>query len=124
MNTYIQQAIDSTYQGVERQASVFSRFITWCKSQEKYRFGWVAAIIAGHGCVITPITLFAIILSGNSILFWAVALGAMTAALVANLAAMPTKITIPIFFLTILIDLTIIAICIGRGFDISSTYVH
>jgi len=122
MNTYLPQAIDSTYTREEKRASLFSRFIAWCDSQEKYRLGWVAAIIAGHGCAITPLTLFAVILSGNSLVFWAMALIAMAMALVANLAAMPTKITIPIFFASLLIDIMIIAICIGIGFNISSTY--
>jgi hypothetical protein len=122
MNTYLPQAIDSTYTREEKRVSLFSRFIAWCDSQEKYRLGWVAAIIAGHGCVITPLTLFAVILSGNVLIFWAMSVIAMSMALVANLAAMPTKITIPIFFASILIDLITIAICIGIGFDISSTY--
>ncbi len=97
----------------ERKQSLLSRFISWCKSQEKYRFGWVAVIITSHGCMITPMTLFAVILTGNSIFFWSLAIAAMGMSLVSNLAAMPTKITIPIFFLSILIDLVVVANCIA-----------
>jgi hypothetical protein len=48
------------------QPSVFSRFIAWCESQEKYRFGWLGGILAIHGCALTPITLFAVVLFGTN----------------------------------------------------------
>lgn len=40
------------------------------------------------------------------------AMAAMGITLIVNLAAMPTKITIPTFILSVLIDIAIIAICI------------
>jgi|GEM_PF-462807 len=103
--------------------SAFGRFINWCDGQERNRFGWLAAALAGHGCALTPLTLFAIILSGNNIVFWIMALVAMGATLVMNLAAQPTKVTIPVFLASIVIDLAIIAICLGVGFDITGTYI-
>lgn len=107
------QTIQHTYSPslvrAERKQSAFTRFINWCDSQEKYRFGWVASIIAIHGCVLAPITVLAVTLGTNHIAFWGMAIGAMAMALVANLAAMPTKITIPVFFFSILIDVVIIA---------------
>ena len=42
--------------------------------------------------------------------YWGMAIGAMAIALVANLAAMPTKITIPVFFFSVLIDIVVIVI--------------
>ena len=94
----------------EKKQSVFSRFIAWCNDQEQFRFGWVAAIIAVHGCVLAPNTVLAITLGTNHIAYWGMAIGAMAMALVANLAAMPTKITIPVFFFSILIDIVLIAV--------------
>ena len=41
--------------------------------------------------------------------------------LIKNLAAMPTKITIPVFFVSIFIDIAIIAYFVIIGFDISGT---
>lgn len=107
----------------ETRHSLIGQFITWCKSQEKYQFGWVAVIIISHGCVITPITLFAVILSGNNFFFWGMAIAAMGMSLVSNLAAMPTKITIPIYFFSLAIDLAIFISCIFNGFDIAATYI-
>lgn len=107
----------------KKTKSFISKFINWCERQEQYRFGWLAAALSIHGCALTPITLFAIILAGTNIAFFVLALVAMGMTLVTNLAAMPTKITIPVFFLSAVIDLTIIISCVVVGFDISGTYV-
>jgi hypothetical protein len=92
----------------ERKQSVVRTFFKWCESQEKYRFGWLATILAIHGCFLAPLTLFIIFLGGNNFVFWAMTIGAFAMALVSNLAAMPTKITIPVFFFSVLIDLVVI----------------
>ena len=105
------------------KVSYWKKFITWCDGQEKYRFGWLAATLTIHGCILTIITAFAILLAGNNFIFWPFAIGAMGMTLVVNLAAMPTKITIPVFFFSVLIDLVIIISCLITGFDISYTTI-
>jgi hypothetical protein len=122
MANTIQQTITTSIAQQNNNVSVFTRFFNWCAGQEKNRFTWLAAAIVGHGCALTPITLFTIILSGNHLFFWIMAIVAMMTALVTNLAAMPTKYTIPAFLFSILIDITIMISCISMGFDISSTY--
>ena len=107
----------------ERNTTMPVRFFNWCKSQEKYRIGWLAVTIAIHGCILTPMTLVSIIFSGNNIVFWMLAMVAMTMSIVTNLAALPTKITIPIFFFSVLIDLVVIINCLLIGFNISATYL-
>ncbi|MES1213929.1 MAG: hypothetical protein ABUT20_00310 [Bacteroidota bacterium] len=102
--------------------SIVKSFFSWCGSQEQYRIGWLAVIIASHGCIITPLTLISIILSGNYLLYWVMAMSAMGMALVTNLAALPAKITIPVFFLSIAIDLYIVINCLVAGFNIAATY--
>lgn len=109
------KALQHTYKPAYQTAgatSVISHFLLWCESQEKYRFGWLASIIASHGCLITPATLFFVMKSGNSPILWAFAIAAMAMSLITNLAALPTKITIPVFFLSILIDVVVILKCI------------
>lgn len=123
METTLQQSISENYIAATANPSLFKRFINWTNSQEKNRFTWIGAALAGHGCVLTPATLFAIILSGNSITLWVLSIMAMMAALVTNLAAMPTKITIPTFILTIVIDLVIIISCIATGFNASAALI-
>lgn len=65
----------------------------------------------------------AILLAGSNLFLLVLALVAMGISLVTNLAAMPTKVTIPAFVLSIIIDVAIIVSCIAMGFDISKTYI-
>jgi undecaprenyl-diphosphatase len=101
----------------------WKKFINWCESQEKYRFGWLAASLTLHGCVLTILTMFAVILSGNHFIFWPFVIGAMAISVITNLAALPTKITIPVFFFSVLVDLVIILCCAVLGFDASGTRI-
>jgi hypothetical protein len=114
METTLQSSIVSARINRVERLSIIAKFMNWCKGQEKNRLGWLGGILAIHGCVFTPITLFAIILSGTYFPFYIAALVAMGLAVVTNLAAMATKVTIPVFFLSVLIDLAIIISCISR----------
>ena len=105
----VQHTYNPAYLTVEKKQSFLSRFITWCNGQEKYRFGWLAVIITVHGCILTPLTVLAIVSGGNNFVFWGIAICAMAMALVTNLAASPTKITIPVFFFSVLLDVVVIA---------------
>jgi hypothetical protein len=106
------QTIHTTYSPqyypVPQKRSLAKRFISWCKAQDENRLAWLAAMLFLHGCVLAPVTIGFIFLGGNQIVFWALVIAAMAMTLVSNLAAMPTKITIPIFFFSLLIDLTVI----------------
>lgn len=112
METTIQQSFAPTYSQSATKKSLWKRFINWADGQEENRFGWAAFAIAGHGCVFTIITVAVILVTGNNFIFWPIAISAMSASLITNLAAMPTKVTIPTLFITVLIDLAIIAICL------------
>ncbi|GAB4091986.1 hypothetical protein [Flaviaesturariibacter terrae] len=120
--TYLPRSIQATLVSKPR-TTLFSRFMAWCERQEQYHFGWVAGILVAHGCAITPITLFAIVLAGSNIALWIAAIVAMGTALVCNLAAQPTKVTVPVFFASILVDVTIIIACLVHGFNIAGTYI-
>jgi hypothetical protein len=123
MKTYREPlSISSSYQRTDTRVSVWSRFVNWCETQEEKRLLWLAIALAGHGCVITIITLFAIVFSGNNPVYWPFAMVAMVACLVVNLAALPTRITIPVFFLSVLIDLTLIVLCISDGINLNSIF--
>lgn len=116
-------SISATHNVADARPTAIRRFLSWADGQERFRFGWLAAALAVHGCAMTPITLFAIILSGNSIFFWVVALASMGATLVTNLAAMPTRITVPVFLASIVVDLLVILSCVSIGFDITGTQI-
>lgn len=112
MSTTLQRSYRSSYNKQNSSQPVWSRFISWCSTQEKNRLTWQAGTLAGHGCFMTPLTLFAVMVSGNSILFLALVVAAMVMSFVTNLAALPTKITIPVLFMSLLIDAVIVISCI------------
>lgn len=103
--------------------SLLSRFFSWCIGQEKNRLLWLGLILALHGCIITPLTVMAVLLAGTNLALFVAAIVAMGLSLVTNLAAMPTKITIPVFVLSIVIDLVVVGVALAHGFDIASTYI-
>ena len=120
MNPTYQPYLQEKTSKSTQTASLLGRFFQWTREQEKNRMLWLAVAVAGHGCVITIITMFAILFTGNNFIFWPFAIGAMAMTLIVNLAAMPTRITIPIFFLSVLIDVVIIAVCLMNGFNLAA----
>ena len=120
--TTFNQSISTHYTGTISQPSVFTRFMNWCEGQQEKRILWIGLGLAGHGCVFTPLTVFLVMMAGNSMALFMTAILAMAMTLVVNLAAMPTKITIPVFLFTILVDLGIIAACAYHGFTPSIVF--
>lgn len=113
METSIQHVLQPVYKRTEVTETPWNRFISWADGQEEHRFGWTAFAIAGHGCVFTIITVATILFTGNNFFFWPFAIGAMTITLIVNLAAMPTRVTIPVLFASLLVDLAIVVSAIA-----------
>lgn len=111
--TTLNQTIAATYTEQEPSVSVLKKFMNWCKEQDENRFMWIGIALAGHGCVLTPLTVMAVVFAGTNMLLFMLAIVAMGMALVTNLAAMPTKITIPVFVFSIIIDIAIVLTCLG-----------
>jgi hypothetical protein len=89
-----------------------ANFLNWSKEQEDNRILWVCIALAGHGCVITPLTVLAVAFAGMNLYLFMLALIAMGISLVTNLAAMPAKVTIPVFLLSVLIDIVVVVAAI------------
>ena len=103
--------LSPVYQAIEHRQtnpSLYFRFITWAAGQEKNRFMWLGLALFAHGCVLTPLTMFVVLITGSSFLFAMAALGAMALSLVVNLAALPAKITVPAFLASIVLDVVLI----------------
>jgi hypothetical protein len=94
------------------QVNAFSRFINWCEGQESSRMLWlVVAFLLQIGMAL-PCTLAAILFWGNnSFPLWIFACVVNVPVLAINLAAQPTKITIPTLFFACTVDLMIILYC-------------
>jgi hypothetical protein len=115
-----QSTIAPSYRGAAAKTSILSSFIRWCNRQEAYRFGWGMAALAIQGCMLTPLTLFAVVLSGNAIIYWVLCMASMLMTLVPVLSAQPTRYSIPVFMLSATINVAVIILCLIAGFDIST----
>ena len=122
METIFNPTITTSIENTEK-LSLIQRFRSYCASQEKNRLMWLGIALAAHGCVLTPITLMAVLMAGSNFILFIAALVAMGVSLVTHLAAMSTKVTIPVFVFSVLMDVAIIIASISIGFDISSTYI-
>jgi hypothetical protein len=98
------------------KTSVWSRFINWCTGQQENRLLWLAIALAGHGCIFTPITVMIMLFSGLNLTLFILAIIAMGIALVTNLAAMPTRYTIPALVLSLLIDAGVIIAALSLSY--------
>ena len=121
--TIFNQSIAASYSGKTTSTSLFKKLVTWSDGQQKNRFLWLGIALSAHGCIITPLTVMAILLAGTNMFLFVLAIVAMGASLVTNLAALPTRITIPVFILCTLIDIAIIFSCVFMGLDIAKTYI-
>jgi hypothetical protein len=115
--TFYNQTLAGKYTGKVTKPSLLSRFAAWCEGQQENRIMWIGIALAGHGCVLTPLTVMAVLVAGNSLALFMAATAAMAMAVVTNLAAMPTKVTIPVFFLSVLIDIVIVAAAVSGYFN-------
>lgn len=90
-------------------AAAWKKFDAYATAQEPNRLIWTAISILGHGTVFTIGTLVAVMMMGNPFFLLVPTCLNMTIVLAVNLAAMPTRYTVPVFFLSLIIDLAIIA---------------
>ncbi len=81
----------------DNRKSVLQMFNEWTISQEFYRMPYVAAMLIIHGSVVIPVYLWAMHLSGDNGAHFILLTVLTFCILISNLAAMPTKITIPIY---------------------------
>ncbi|MCZ2459933.1 MAG: hypothetical protein LC128_09945 [Chitinophagales bacterium] len=110
----------ASYTGNDKpQLSKWKRLLNWAELQENNRIQWISLAILGHGCFVTIFTIAAIVFSGNNFIYWPFAIAAMGASVVSYLAALPTKIAIPIFFISMIVDIVIIMLCAFHGFNVN-----
>ena len=94
------------YPATSARPSAFARFFRWAESQDQINHvSWVGISVTLMSAVIFPATMAAILLNGASFGLIIVAMVSLVLVVVTNLAALPTKYTIPFLFLGGLIDL-------------------
>ena len=113
MQTVLNQTINTRYAELANGSTLWTKFMSFCKGQEKNRLTWLGIILASHGCILTPMVVMATLIAGPNFFLFMTGMVAMGIALVTNLAAMPTKITIPAFALSVLMDIVIVISCVA-----------
>jgi hypothetical protein len=92
----------------EKNPSLIQRFLSWSKAQQHDHFMWIGIGLALQGCALAPISLYFVSLVGVNLTLFCIVLTAMAMVLVTNLAALPTKITIPVLVASVIIDVGVI----------------
>ena len=106
--TIPQTLAHKTYTANIAKTNPFSAFTAWCANQQENRLLWLSIALAGQGCVLTPITLVASMWYGIDMTFYSIAVAAIVMNVIVNLAALPTKITIPVLFFSVLLNIVVI----------------
>jgi hypothetical protein len=69
---------------------------------------WIGIGLAVQGCALAPISLYFVSLVGINLVLFCIVLTAMAMVVVTNLAALPTRITIPVLAASVIIDIGVI----------------
>jgi hypothetical protein len=102
--------IATAYQVPVKNHSAVFAFNQWCANQEtKNHIAWTGVSLIVTAAVLFPLTMSFILLNGASFILIIAAMISLVLVSVVNLAAMPTRYTIPIFLTGILIDIVVIA---------------
>lgn len=97
------------YSDAKEKKSLVSRFIQWATNEDaEHHVAWVGISITFMTAIFFPLTMSAILLNGASFGLIITAMVSLALVVIVNLAAMPTRYTIPLFLLGILIDVAAI----------------
>ena len=103
----------SDYRGLQAQRShnpVLTRFLDWTKKEEKNHIAWVGISITAMSAIFFPVTMSAILFNGAIFTLIIGAMISLAAVVITNLAALPTKYTIPALLLGIVMDIVLMII--------------
>ena len=110
MSTTISHPIFITHDNTGSLRSLINKFLNWSADQQEKRLAWQGIGLLVFGCFLTPLSVLIMSLIGANLIFILIAIAAMGVTLVLDLTAMPTKITIPAFFIGVIADITIIVV--------------
>jgi hypothetical protein len=91
--------------------SFIERFLDWAKKEDvKHHIGWVGLSIIAMTAVFFPVTMAAILFNGASFGLIVAAMVPLVLVFVTTVAALPTKYTIPFFFVGVLAEVVVLII--------------
>ena len=107
--TVSQQDSGYQYHLANKKQGIIASFLSWAEKQdEKNHIAWVGASVTAMSAVFFPLTMSVILLNGAVFGLIIIAMTALALVVITNLASLPTKYTIPFFFLGLLIDAGVI----------------
>jgi|SRR5215467_6962674 len=100
-------SLSTSYVNYRQQQAVnksfLSRFLQWTIAQDKENHVlWVGLSISSMAAVFFPLSMFAILVNGASFGLIIAAMSALALVVITNLAALPTKYTIPFFLIGVI----------------------
>ena len=108
----IQAPAYNIYQHAEYKVSLWKRFTSWATAEDaQNHFLWTAAGIMLQGAVLFPASMFAILFVNPVLWIMMLPIAGIAMVVASNLAALPTKFTIPVLFLSILLDIVAVIAC-------------
>lgn len=105
-----EQANIYLHNGSSAKTSYIKKFLQFASDQQPNYFGWVSVSLLSQACFFAPITVLCILFNGNLLGLWIPCIFTFVIIEIINLTAMPTKITVPVFFAGAVIDIIIIAL--------------
>ncbi|HEX5152200.1 MAG TPA: hypothetical protein VFW07_12185 [Parafilimonas sp.] len=94
--------------------NLLTRFVNWCAAQESNKFLWLGVTFFAQIGLMLPVAAFSILFIGNNnLLLWIIICAVNLPTLVLNLAALPTKTTLPFLFFAWLTELLVVVYCIS-----------
>jgi uncharacterized membrane protein (UPF0136 family) len=94
----------------ERKSAI-GKFFEWAANEDKeHHVAWVGVSITAMAAVFFPLTMAVILVNGAAFGLIITAMISLALVVITNLAAMPTRYTIPFFILGILIDIVAIIV--------------
>ncbi|MCP9749820.1 hypothetical protein [Ferruginibacter sp. HRS2-29] len=112
----------TTYTNKHIKTNIIARFFTWCTKQEGKRLMWMGIILPLQACILAPATLAIALLAGIHFSLFIPIIAALVLTFITNLAALPTKITIPVFALAVLVDIGVMIAALVIGADLTRIF--
>jgi hypothetical protein len=108
------QAEDLYNYSAKTRSNIFTKFLNWCEAQQNDRLLWLAVTCFAQIGMTLPVTAYFILFFGGNNMFLWIILGIVNVpVMVLNLAALPTKTTLPFIFFGWLTQIAITMYCIG-----------
>ena len=98
-------------------SAAWYKLIAYAERQEEKRMFWAALSLLSHGTFFTIGTMAVILFTGTNFALLTATSLIMAMVLVVNLAALPTKYIVPVFFFSVLADVLIIITALALWFS-------